>query len=101
MDKVNVLNFSEGVGPIRTLPRNSPPLDYFLQLIANNTSKYAPKVKLDRQEMRGDSIPTLLDEIKAFSGVIILMRIIKLPKIAHYWSTDEQFYQPSIAKVLS
>ena len=41
----------------------------------------------------------VLDEIKAFIGVVILMGIVKLPKISNYWATDEGFYQLSIAKV--
>ena len=99
--------FSQRVGPAREMPRNSSVLDYFLvlfmtellQLIATNTTLYAAEIDIDREEMRGDFYLASLDEIKAFIGVVILMGIVKLPKISNYWATDERFYQPSIAKV--
>ena len=50
--------------------------------------------------MRGDFAPTFVAEMKALLGVVILMGIIKLPSISLYWSKDEWFYQPAIAKVL-
>ena len=108
-DDVDVPEFTQPVGPTRTMPPNSSVLDYFLllfttellQIIVDNTNAYAAEVDLDREEMRGDFPPTSIDEMKAFLGVVILMGIVKLPKIALYWSTDTRFYQPSIAKVFS
>ena len=42
--------------------------------------------------MRDNFYPTHNAEIKVYLGVVVLMGIIKMPKIANYWSTDEQFY---------
>ncbi|KAL9976924.1 hypothetical protein ACROYT_G014267 [Oculina patagonica] len=107
-DDVEVPAFTQRVGPTRAMPRNSSILDYFLllfttellQLIVDNTNKYAFDTDLDG-EMLGDFAPTSLNELKAFLGVVILIGIVKLPKISDYWSTDERFYQPGVAKVFS
>lgn len=108
-DDVELLRFTQRVGPTRAMPQNSSVLDYFLllftmellQLKADNMNAFATVIDLDREEMRGDFAYTFVNEIKALLGVVILMGIVKLPKLFDYWSTDERFYQPSIAKVFS
>ena len=97
--------FTQPIGPTRTMPPNSSVLDYFLllftpelfRIIVNNTNAYAAEINLDCKEMRGDIPPTTIELL----GVVILMGIVNLPKTALYWSTDPRFYQPSIAKVFS
>ena len=72
-----------------------------LETITDNTNRYAIETDLNREEMRGDFSPTFVSELKELLGVVILMGIIKLPKISLYWSKDEHFYQPAVAKVFS
>lgn len=108
-DDEQVQCFNQHVGPTRRLPQIASVLDYFLVLfipalletITDNTNRYAIETDLDSEEMRGDISRTFVAEIKALLGVVILMGIIQLPKISLYWSKDERFYQPAVAKVFS
>ena len=108
-DDVEVQCFRQHVEPTRRLPQSATVLDHFLVLftpvfletITDNTKSYAIETDLDREEMRGDFSPTFVPEMKALLGVIILMGIIKLPKISLYWSKDERFYHPAVVRVFS
>ena len=57
-------------------------------ILVTQTNLYAQQVqeKLDKPDSRWTD--TTLDEIKAFIGIRLYMRILQLPAMEMYWSTD-------------
>ena len=45
--------------------------------------------------------PVTKDEMKAFIGITIHMGIVKLPRMAMYWSTDNLVHQGSVSSVMT
>lgn len=60
--------------------------------ISNEASKFARLRKW---------YPTNVTEIKKFFGLLIFMGIVKLPRIADYWSTDEVIGHPFPRTIMS
>ena len=100
---VNILEFSEPVGPSITL---GDPTTTFLTLftpellnhIVRETNKYDEQcISATRQ---GDGPPptwTTTVELRAFIGFAILMGINELPEICDYWSTNDQLHYFPVA----
>lgn len=57
-------------------------------ILVTQTNLYAQQVqeKLDKPDSRWTD--TTLDEMKAFIGIRLYMRILQLPAMEMYWSTD-------------
>lgn len=75
--------------------------DHLFEDIAHQTNVFAQQI-IDKGVIKDKSrlrlwMPTDKEEIERFLGVIIWMGIVKLPKVADYWSNDEMLGQ-SFAK---
>nr|XP_006812366.1 PREDICTED: piggyBac transposable element-derived protein 4-like [Saccoglossus kowalevskii] len=95
-------------GPRHGVGFDGEPLDFFklyftddfLDLLVGETNKYARH----RQEVTGRVdrhwYEMDRDEMSAYFGVIILMRIHPLPEVPDYWSSDDRLQVPGVAKVM-
>ena len=101
---VNILEFSEPVGPSITLGDSTATfLTLFtpelLEHIVRETNRYAEQCISATHQ--GDGPPptwtTTVDEVKAFIGFAILMGINELPEIRDYWSTNDQLHYFPVA----
>ena len=101
---MNILEFSEPVGPSITL--GDPTTTFltlftheFLEHIVRETNRYAEQCISATHQ--GDGPPptwtTTLGEVKAFIGFAILMGINELPEIRDYWSTNDPLHYFPVA----
>lgn len=85
--------------------------DEVFNLIADQTNLFAQQCDalalqgLPRprkpQSRTNDWKPTTCDEVKKLFGLVLYMGLVRLPKIALYWSTDKIFGQAFPATVMS
>ncbi|CAG5026123.1 unnamed protein product [Parnassius apollo] len=96
-------SFDKKLQTTKEYNNRSLPLDSFLDMfpnhifstIAENTNKYAEHMFSFNWK------PTDTIEVRAILGMIILMGVHPLSRIDLYWSSDQLFYNPVIAKVMS
>ncbi|BFZ24894.1 hypothetical protein BsWGS_27933 [Bradybaena similaris] len=103
---LKIEQFAEETGAIvRTSDRSQ--LGLFLQLFGENTfqiiveqtNEYARR-KME-QEMDQTWVPTNVNEMKAYFGLLIIMGIHNLPRMEMYWSADERLGVPGVNKVMT
>ncbi|CAG4992906.1 unnamed protein product [Colias eurytheme] len=110
----SVIAFTEPTGmkePFASQLRNSPPGEYFslvvpdkiFESIAIQTNLFAEQAgQSSKPSSRSHSWkPTTINEIKQVFGLILYMGLVKLPKIADYWSTNQIFGQKFPGTVMS
>ena len=107
--EVTTPEFHEQVGPTHKLPRDATLLDYLkllftvelLRMIVDNTNIFAVENLLGTVTPVEMWNQTNYEEICAFLGVIILMGIVKLPRIALYFVGDARLHQTGVASVFT
>ncbi|GBP65580.1 PiggyBac transposable element-derived protein 4 [Eumeta japonica] len=76
-----------------------------LEMIAEQTNLFASQNITARQTKPGSRShswkPTNKTEIKQFLGLVLFMGVVKLPKLAYYWSKDKILGQTFPATVMS
>jgi len=68
------------------------------QLLADETNRYVAQKQVKKPDRK--RYPTTPDEIKAFTGINIIMGIDQKPAIAHHWSTDPYLGNRGIRSVI-
>ena len=91
-------------GPVDNCsPDSNNALDFLLMLwpesltslIASETNRYA------RQKNHSNWVDVTTDEIWTFLGIIVLMGIHRLPRVANYWSKDSFLGIPALQQSMS
>lgn len=92
---------------------NGTPGDFFdavvddrvISLICNQTNIYATQSVMAADATPSsrlhDWIPTTNNEIRKFLGLVAWMGLVKMPKIADYWSNDNLFHNNFAKNVMS
>lgn len=112
-----IIPFTEVSGAplhVRLSMNNKSPVDFYslfvtddvFQQIVHNTNRYAIHNITNMPEAtRGARInqwsPTNIEEIKKMFGLILFMGLVKLPRLAHYWSKDKIIGHPFPRTVMS
>lgn len=84
--------FVEPVGPTKPLPSAATAIDFFeqnfdddlLRHIVDQTNLYVQQKRSAQYKWSNLTVP----ELKAFLGVAILMGIVRMPRVADYWSQE-------------
>lgn len=105
LEDIQVPQFVASTG-INVVLNNPNELDTFLTFIGNDlwdkmvqeSNRYAHQQLSDQFE---NFRAITRAEMKAFIGIIIIMGIVKLPRYAFYWSTDEFLGNVGIKKVMA
>lgn len=112
----SVIPFTEFEGmkpPYSNLLKEAGPDQYYdllvpeeiLEMIAEQTNLFASQNITARQTKPGSRShswkPTNKTEIKQFLGLVLFMGVVKLPKLAYYWSKDKILGQTFPATVMS
>ncbi|CAB3237883.1 unnamed protein product [Arctia plantaginis] len=112
----SVIPFIEFEGmkpPYSNLLKEAGPDQYYdllvpeeiLEMIAEQTNLFASQNITARQTKPGSRShswkPTNKTEIKQFLGLVLFMGVVKLPKLAYYWSKDKILGQTFPATVMS
>ena len=98
--------FEELAGPVHHLTEDATPLDFFsllwvpsfFQLLADQTNLYARQRQVQKPDIKW--YPTTPEEMKAFLGINIIIRIDQKPALTHYWSTDPYLGNRRIQSVM-
>ena len=71
-------------------------------LIVTETNRYHDQqATAEPAKHKGKWNPVTREEMEAFLGIIILMGIVKLPRLKMYWSNDRLVHQERISSVMS
>ena len=75
--------------------------DEMWDLIAAETNRYHEQQSTaEPNKHKTKWTPVCKDEIKTFIGIIIFMGIVKLPRIAMYWSSDALCHQQTVSNLM-
>ena len=80
--------------------------DELLNLMVSETNRYATQEIDKRRPLRrtsryGKWKPVDVEEMKKFIGALLLMGIVRLPSIEHYWSKDPLYKFEGLSNVMS
>lgn len=102
--------FSSSSGPVHDLEPGASALSYLRLLISDdlcdniiiNTNKYADFCQNKRQKKDENWIPiSNIREIWCFFGILLVMSIVRMPKLSDYWSTNSILGNQMVKKLMS
>lgn len=103
--------YNEEIRNVNLLPSDEP-VKYFLLFVediletsTNQTNIYANQVIADtivsRQSRLNNWVPTTIDEMKKFFGLLLWMGVVKYPQLHNYWSTKTMYHNKTASSTMS